>query len=268
MNATQTVKALSALAHEIRLGAFRMLVEAGPGGMTPSAMAEKLGITGPPLSFHLKELSHAGLIEARPQGRNIYYSANFSAMYELVAYLTDNCCGGASCEPTESSMNTTIYNVLFLCTGNSARSILAEAQLNHLGGGKFKAFSAGSHPGGTVNPFALEFLQNNGIATEGLRSKSWDEFALPDAPVMDYVMTVCDQAAGEQCPFWPGQPMSAHWGVPDPAAVDGTDEQKRRAFRDTAAILRKRIELFIALPAASLDRMSLKAKMDAIGNSV
>jgi arsenate reductase len=165
-------------------------------------------------------------------------------------------------------MSEKIYNVLFLCTGNSARSILAEVQLNQLGGGKFRAFSAGSHPAGRVNPFAIDFLESNGLSTEGLRSKSWDEFAAPGAPVMDYVLTVCDQAAGEQCPFWPGQPMSAHWGVPDPAAVEGTDEQKRRAFRDTAAIMRKRIELFTSLPVASLNRMSLQAKMDDIGKTV
>ena len=165
-------------------------------------------------------------------------------------------------------MSEKIYNVLFLCTGNSARSILAEVQLKQLGGGKFRAFSAGSHPAGRVNPFAIDFLESNGLPTEGLRSKSWDEFAAPGAPVMDYVLTVCDQAAGEQCPFWPGQPMSAHWGVPDPAAVEGTDEQKRRAFRDTAAIMRKRIELFTSLPVASLNRMSLQAKMDDIGKTV
>ncbi|WP_293661718.1 arsenate reductase ArsC [Rhodoferax sp. OV413] len=157
------------------------------------------------------------------------------------------------------------YNVLFLCTGNSARSILAEVQLNAIAQGKFKAFSAGSHPNGTVNPFAIEFLNANGFSTEGLRSKSWDEFSSPDAPVMDYVITVCDQAAGEQCPYWPGHPMSAHWGVDDPAAVTGSDEEKRLAFRKTAAVMRKRIELFNSLPTPSLDRLSLKAKMDEIG---
>lgn len=164
-------------------------------------------------------------------------------------------------------MSDKVYNVLFLCTGNSARSILAEVQLNALGRGKFKAYSAGSHPNGQVNPFAIEFLQTTGFPTEGLRSKSWDEFAVEGAPVMDYVIPVCDQAAGEQCPFWPGQPMSAHWGVPDPAAVEGTDDQKRRAFRDTAGIMRRRIEMFTSLPAASLDRMSLQSKLDEIGKT-
>lgn len=165
-------------------------------------------------------------------------------------------------------MSEKVFNVLFLCTGNSARSILAEAQLNFLGKGRFRAFSAGSHPNGTVNPFALEFLGKAGIPTEGYRSKSWDEFAAPGAPVMDYVLTVCDQAAGEQCPFWPGQPMSAHWGVPDPAAVEGSDEAKRRAFKEAAATLRKRIELFTSLPTATLDRMGLKSKLDEIGKAV
>jgi arsenate reductase len=165
-------------------------------------------------------------------------------------------------------MSEKVFNVLFLCSGNSARSILAEAQLNALGKGRFKAFSAGSHPTGTVNPFAIEFLGKAGLPTEGYRSKSWDEFAGADAPVMDYVLTVCDQAAGEQCPFWPGQPMSSHWGVADPAAVEGSDDDKRRAFKDAAATLRKRIELFTSLPSATLDRMSLKAKLDEIGKAV
>jgi len=165
-------------------------------------------------------------------------------------------------------MNPKIFNVLFLCTGNSARSILAEVQMNVIGRGRFKAYSAGSHPGGTVNPFAIEFLRATGMPTEGLRSKSWDEFAAPDAPVMDYILTVCDQAAGEQCPFWPGQPMSAHWGVPDPAAVTGTDEEKRHAFRDAATTLRKRIELFASLPTATLDRMGLQNRLDQIGKTV
>jgi arsenate reductase (thioredoxin) len=164
-------------------------------------------------------------------------------------------------------MSDKVFNVLFLCTGNSARSILAEVQLNVLGRGRFKAYSAGSHPGGTVNPYAIEFLTKAGMPTEGLRSKSWDEFATPDAPIMDYVLTVCDQAAGEQCPFWPGQPMSAHWGVADPAAVEGSDEAKRRAFKDAATTLRKRIELFVALPTATLDRMSLQARLDDIGKA-
>jgi len=158
-------------------------------------------------------------------------------------------------------------NVLFLCTGNSARSILAEAALNHLsiGEGRFKAYSAGSHPKGQVNPFALEFLETQHISTEGLRSKSWDEFAGPDAPPIDFVVTVCDQAAAEQCPYWPGQPVSAHWGLPDPAAVDGPDEAKRKAFRDTFIALRRRIELFASLPFDKLSRLALQERVRDIG---
>ncbi len=164
-------------------------------------------------------------------------------------------------------MSATVSNVLFLCTGNSARSILAEAQLNALGQGRFKAFSAGSHPNGTVNPFAIEYLRTAGIPTEGLRSKSWDEFAEPGASMMDYVITVCDQAASEVCPYWPGTPISAHWGVADPAAVQGSDADKRLAFAEAAAVLRRRIELFIALPAATLDGIGLKARLDDIGKT-
>ena len=159
------------------------------------------------------------------------------------------------------------YNVLFLCTGNSARSILGEALLNAMGGGRFKAWSAGSHPGGTVNPFAIELLARNRIATEGLRSKSWDEFAAPGAPPMDFVFTVCDSAAAEACPVWPGQPTSAHWGVPDPAAIEGDDESKRRAFRDAYLTLQRRISLLVSLPLASLDRLSLQKRLAEIGKS-
>ncbi|MFH1556892.1 MAG: arsenate reductase ArsC [Pseudomonadota bacterium] len=164
-------------------------------------------------------------------------------------------------------MSDRIYNVLFLCTGNSARSILAESILNKDGGGRFRAFSAGSQPKGTVNPFALKVLESFDYPTEGFRSKSWEEFAMPDAPVMDFVFTVCDNAAGEACPVWPGQPMTAHWGIEDPAAVEGTDIQKQAAFVAAFRYLRNRISVFAALPVASLDRASLKAKLIEIGQS-
>lgn len=159
------------------------------------------------------------------------------------------------------------YNVLFLCTGNSSRSIMAEAILNEVGKGRFRAFSAGSHPTGKVNPNALEQLRNARLPTEGLRSKSWDEFAAAGAPPLDFVFTVCDQAAGEVCPVWPGQPVSAHWGVDDPAAVEGTDEEKRRAFLRALTTLQRRIELFLSLPHAKLDKLALKRRLDEIGRS-
>ena len=159
------------------------------------------------------------------------------------------------------------HNVLFLCTGNSARSILAEAYLNSAGRGRFVAYSAGSQPAGRVNPFALELLRKNRMSTEGLRSKNWDEFAQPGAPKMNFVFTVCDNAAGELCPVWPGQPVSAHWGIEDPAAVRGTDEEKRRAFLEAFTQLSTRINLFLNLPLEKLDRLALKAKLEEIGKT-
>jgi arsenate reductase (thioredoxin) len=159
------------------------------------------------------------------------------------------------------------YNVLFLCTGNSARSILAEAVLNHRGGGRFRAFSAGSHPNGRVNPYALGLLAKAGLPSEGLRSKSWDEFAAPGSPSLDFVFTVCDNAANETCPVWPGQPVTAHWGLPDPAAVAGTETDKEKAFRDTYVALERRISLFTSLPISGLDQLALKRRVDEIGRS-
>ncbi|WP_319773133.1 arsenate reductase ArsC [Breoghania sp.] len=160
---------------------------------------------------------------------------------------------------------TKTYNVLFLCTGNSARSILGEAIMNAEGAGKFHAYSAGSRPAGDVNPYALALLKRLGHDVSDLRSKSWDEFALPDAPRMDFVFTVCDQAAAEECPFWPGQPMTAHWGLADPAAVRGSEAEITLAFSETYRMLRQRISTFASLPIASLDRMSLKNRLDEIG---
>ena len=164
-------------------------------------------------------------------------------------------------------MSERVFNVLFICTGNSARSILAEALMNHLGGGRFRAFSAGSHPTGRVNPSALSTLRRLHIPTDGLRSKSWDEFAQPSAPVLDFAFTVCDNAAGEVCPFWPGQPMTAHWGLPDPAAVEGSDEHRAKAFMDTAVALKRRIELMLALPLGTLAGISLQRELDQIGKA-
>jgi len=158
-----------------------------------------------------------------------------------------------------------IYNVLFLCTGNSARSILGEALLNHVGNGRFRAFSAGSTPKGQVHPTTLAVLTDAGIATDGLRSKSWEEFAGPDAQPMDFVFTVCDNAAGETCPIWPGQPMTAHWGIEDPAAVAGSAFQQRAAFEDALRFMRNRIAAFINLPIQSIDRMALGSKLRGIG---
>jgi arsenate reductase (thioredoxin) len=164
-------------------------------------------------------------------------------------------------------MSDKVYNVLFLCTGNSARSIMAEKLLEHWGKGKFKGYSAGSHPTGKVNPFAVLTLKTYGLPTRGLRSKSWDEFAVEGAPHLDFVFTVCDNAAGEVCPYWPGQPMTAHWGVEDPAAVEGTDAVKLEAFRTISKVLENRIKIFTALPFDKIDKMRIQEEINAIGKS-
>ena len=157
------------------------------------------------------------------------------------------------------------YNILVLCTGNSARSILGEALFNTMGAGRFKAFSAGSHPTGKVNTFAIELVRELGYPVENLRSKSWDEFAAPGAPELEFVVTVCDKAAGEMCPLWPGQPVTAHWGFPDPATVEGTDVEKRAAFASTLRQMRNRVQLFLSLPLETLDRLAIENRMRAIG---
>jgi len=164
-------------------------------------------------------------------------------------------------------MSDRTYNVLFLCTGNSARSILAESIVTHLGGGRFRGFSAGSQPKGEVHPYALDLLASLGFPSTGMHSKSWDVFAVAGAPRMDFIFTVCDNAAGEACPVWLGQPMTAHWGIPDPAAVDGSEAGKRAAFCDAFASLESRIRIFMSLPLATLDGTALKQRLDAIGHT-
>lgn len=278
------VQSLAALAQEVRLTIFRLLVQAGPHGVSAGVIARTLDLPAATLSFHIAQLARAGLVTGRQEGRFIYYAADYSAMDGLIAYLTENCCQGGQCLPQTAAVNTTakrrqragasqeeksmperVFNVLFLCTGNSARSILAEAILNHLGRGRFRAFSAGSHPGGKVNPCAIELLTRQGLAVADLRSKSWDEFAAPDAPRIDFVFTVCDNAAGEICPVWPGKPITAHWGIEDPAAVEGGDEDKRKAFAKAFAEMRRRISLFVNLPLGKLDAMAVKGELDRIG---
>ncbi len=267
METLNAAELLAALGHESRLSIFRMLVEAGREGLNASAIGEKLGLAPATLSFHLAHLSRVGLIGGRQEGRFIFYSSDYGAMDELLSFLTSNCCQGKSdCLPRTDSMKTLnerIFKVLFLCTGNSARSILAEAILNHVGKGRFKAYSAGSHPAGSVNPFAIDILKQHGMPTTELRSKNWDEFQ--ESPRLDFVITVCDRAAGEVCPVWPGQPITAHWGIEDPAAVQGDDEAKRRAVSKAFRELSTRITLFTNLPMQKLDTLSLKRELDAIG---
>jgi protein-tyrosine-phosphatase len=232
-------------------------------------LAEQLGVASNALSFHLKELVHAGLISQERQGRNLICRASMVAMNDLLAYLTENCCQGVPCLGSDQpsfalidvmTSTTQPLNVLFLCTHNSARSILAEALLNAMGQGRFRAYSAGSSPreNQQPNPLGLQVLQNAGISTQGLHSKSWDVFATPEAPQMDLIITVCDNAAGEVCPIWPGHPATAHWGYADPSEGDAPDDVKREAFRQTLHMIKRRLELLINLPADKLQQAGLQ----------
>ncbi len=272
MNAPDAVRALGALAQEHRLAAFRLLVQAGAGGLPAGAIAERLGIAASSLSFHLAALTHAGLVAPHRQGRQVIYAVNYPAMNALMGYLTENCCGGVPCAAPlppcpsveeDRSMTRRIYNVLFLCTGNSARSIIGEVLMRHYGAGRFRAWSAGSHPKGEPHPMAIATLAGLGYDTAGLRSKSWNEFTGPDAPQFDFIFTVCDNAAGEACPVWLGHPMTAHWGIADPAAVEG--EGQREAFVEAVRLLRRRIELLVELPLSSLDDLATRRKLAEIG---
>ncbi|MCL1825731.1 MAG: metalloregulator ArsR/SmtB family transcription factor [Betaproteobacteria bacterium] len=286
METLAAAELLAALGHESRLSIFRLLVEAGDDGLFANVIDEQLDMAPATLSFHLAHLNRVGLIKGQKEGRFIRYSADYGEIDELVAFLTQNCCQGGNCLPKTEASNTMakrraslqktssrregimsdrIYNVLFLCTGNSARSILAESILNHISGGRFRAFSAGSRPTGVVNQHVLDFLNEHGLPTEQLRSKSWDEFAQNGAPTMDFVFTVCSSAAGETCPVWPGQPMTAHWGIEDPAAVEGDEQTKRHAVSVAFHLLNRRIELFRNLPLSKIARLSLQQQLDEIG---
>ena len=280
MEEINVIRSLSALAHEARLRVFRALVVAGHHGLTPGDLVDKLSIAPNTLSFHLKELSNAELVSQERQGRSVLYRAAIPTMNNLLAYLTENCCEGVVCMPMQAltpnplttvSVNTMTemtkpLNILFLCTHNSARSILAEALLNDMSPLRFKAYSAGSSPRDNQqpNPLGLHVLQNAGVSTEGLRSKSWDEFATPDAPQMDLIITVCDNAAGEVCPIWPGHPATAHWGYPDPSEGEGTDEEKLEAFKQTMFMIRRRLEILTNLPHEKLQMSALQSTADEL----
>ena len=278
MDKSIAITVLGALAQGTRLDIFRHLAQTGP--QPAGQVGERFGLPLATLSFHLKTLQQAGLLDCRREGRQLIYQARCEMIIELMAHLTEHCCNLPAFDPTAvipsetltrklTTMNQeSVYNVLFLCTGNSARSILAEAVMNRLGNGRFCAFSAGSFPTGKVNPLTLKLLELQGIPTEGLRSKSWNEFAMPDSPPLDFVFTVCDNAAGEVCPVWPGQPMSAHWGVEDPAGVEGDDAIKMLAFRKALRELENRIKIFMSLPIQSLDKIKLQSRLDEIGQTV
>jgi ArsR family transcriptional regulator, arsenate/arsenite/antimonite-responsive transcriptional repressor / arsenate reductase (thioredoxin) len=289
METHDAIAAFAALAQESRLDVFRLLLRQAPYGLPAGQIAACLGVAASTLSAHLAQLERAGLLRSWREQRRIFSAADTEGCRILLAFRTEECCSGhPECGYTDPEtsrrLETTgaegilaerrtpmtaerVFHVLFLCTGNSARSIMAECILNRLGQGKFQAYSAGSQPKGTIHPYALELLQHYDYPTAQLRSKSWEEFARSDAPPVDFVFTLCDEAAQETCPLWPGQPVSAHWGLPDPAAVDGTEAEKRFAFVDTMRMLSNRINIFINLPVAKLDQLSLRQRVDAIGKT-
>jgi ArsR family transcriptional regulator, arsenate/arsenite/antimonite-responsive transcriptional repressor / arsenate reductase (thioredoxin) len=274
MEITRAIHAFATLGHPGRLSVFRLLMRFAPHGVRPTEMAENLGVKQNTLSNHLADLTAAGLVQVERQGRSLYYSVDLAATEGLIGYLALDV-GRARPDLLPSldaagedsrSMPFQGYNVLFICSGNSARSIFAEALLRDLGGAKFNAFSAGTRPNSTLNPFALEILRRNGHDISALRSKTLSEFQKPGAPVMDFVFTVCDTAAAEECPPWSGQPITGHWGLPDPVKATGTDAERALVFAQTYAALRSRIAAFVELPFAALNRVSLQARVDAIGS--
>ena len=275
----EVLGALSALSQETRLRIVRLLVRRGEEGLPAGAIAEAVGVSASNISFHLGLLERAGLVESRREGRSILYRARVVGIAALARFLLEDCCDGgpAACLPALGDASRArpatpyprepVLDVLFLCTGNSARSIMAEAILNREGGGRFRAYSAGSQPRGAVDPMTLRVLEALDYPTDALRSKSWDEFAGEGAPAFDFVFTVCDAAAGEPCPTWPGQPISAHWGIEDPVAATGAPFERERAFAQAFRYLRNRILTFTALPIDRLDALSLRRAVAEIGRA-
>lgn len=268
---------LSTLGHPQRLALFRLLMRRYPDRVPATELAQALGLKPNTLSTYVNALMQAGLINQERVGTSLRYSINMDAARETIDYLLHECCRGRPeiCVPNAyqtddngPQMTDRTYNVLFICTGNSARSIFAETILRDLAGDRFVAYSAGTKPRSELNPFALEVLEQKGHDTALLRAKNIAEFQGDNAPRFDFVFTVCNQAANEDCPAWQGQPISAHWGLPDPVKVEGSDAEKSLAFHQTYGALRNRMIAFTALPLLSLDRMSLQKAVDEIGQSI
>ena len=272
MEQNRAAHAFATLGHTDRLAVFRLLMRFAPQGVRPTEIAEALGLKQNTLSHHLADLTASGLLRVDRKGRSLLYSIDLDAAERLIGYLALDV-GRARPDllapllfaQKEAAMRDTDFDVLFICSGNSARSIFAEALLRDLGKGKFQAFSAGTRPNTELNPFALEILKRNGHEVAGLRSKHISEFQQPGSIVMDFVFTVCDTAAAEECPPWPGQPITGHWGLSDPVKATGTDAESALFFAQTYAALRRRIMAFVELPFESLSRMSLQTRVDAIG---
>lgn len=270
--------ALSALGHPSRLAVFRLVARRAPHGVRPTEISEATGIRPNTLSAHLAELTRAGLLTRRRDGRSILYALDLSRTAALVDFLVNDCCRGRPelCHPLvahalkrlapgEDPLSDRPFEALFICTGNSARSIFAEAILAKEGAGRFRAHSAGTRPYSRLNPHALAVLRDLGHDVSGLRAKHVSEFQGSDAPSLDFVFTVCDHAANEECPPWPGQPITAHWGVADPVKVEGSDAEKGLAFFAAYRAMHRRLTGFLALPVESLDRISLQKALDDLG---
>jgi ArsR family transcriptional regulator, arsenate/arsenite/antimonite-responsive transcriptional repressor / arsenate reductase (thioredoxin) len=272
MNSEAAALAFATLGHPDRLAVLRLLMRFAPQGVRPTEIASALGLKQNTLSHHLADLAAAGLVQVNRQGRSLYYRADLDRSEALLGYLAfdlgrarPDLLAPLIAETRKRAMRDTDFDVLFICTGNSARSIFAEALLRDLGQGKFQAFSAGYRPNSELNPFALDVLRRNGHGTDGLRAKHVSEFQQPGAIVMDFVFTVCDSAAGEECPPWSGQPITGHWGLPDPVKAIGTESERALVFAQTYAALRRRIAAFVELPFESLTRLSLQSHVDSIG---
>jgi protein-tyrosine-phosphatase/DNA-binding transcriptional ArsR family regulator len=244
-----------------------------PQGVRPTEIAASLGLKQNTLSHHLADLTASGLVQVERRGRSLLYSVDLDVTEGLIGYLAlsvgrarPDLLAPLLAAQKDTAMRDTDFDVLFICSGNSARSIFAEALLRDLGQGKFQAFSAGIRPNTELNPHALDVLRRNGHDVSGLRSKHVAEFQKPGSVVMDFVFTVCDTAASEECPPWPGQPITGHWGLPDPVKAEGTDAEKALVFAQTYGALRRRIMAFVELPFESLTRLSLQSRVDAIGS--
>jgi protein-tyrosine-phosphatase/DNA-binding transcriptional ArsR family regulator len=274
METNRAVHAFATLGHPGRLAVFRLLMRFAPRGVRPTEIADALGLKPNTLSHHLSDLTASGLVQVERRGRSLYYAVDLDTTEALIGYLAldvgrarPDLLAPLFAAQRDTAMRDTDFDVLFICSGNSARSIFAEALLRDLGQGKFQAFSAGTRPNTELNPFALDVLKRNGHDVSTLRSKHISEFQQPGSIVMDFVFTVCDTAAAEECPPWPGQPITGHWGLPDPVKATGTEAEKALVFAQTYAALRRRIAAFVDLPFESLSRLSLQSRVDAIGSA-
>jgi ArsR family transcriptional regulator, arsenate/arsenite/antimonite-responsive transcriptional repressor / arsenate reductase (thioredoxin) len=278
MESKDAALGFAALAQETRLNLMRLLASRGASGMAAGEAAAALGQAPSTLSFHFAQLEEAGLIQSTRQGRSIIYAVRFAGLRALLGFLTETCCAGRPdlCgdlarllpdDPPEDRRMTAAYNVLFLCTRNSARSLIAQALLEQLGKGRFNAYSAGSEPAGAPMPEVIERLRTLGHEVGHLRCKSWEEFTRPDAPRMDFVITLCDILQGQDCPDLGARPITSAWPLPDPAKFMGTDAERATMINALYAMTRRRLEIFINLPIASLDEMALRKRLDELGDA-